>query len=195
MIKSLLPAVAIFCLLQGCAKKVAAVKPQPPSQTPVAQATPAPKPAASVPERRPAAPIQTAAAKPSNMPDQATRNRIQDLLNRIQDAYFDYNTANIRSDAQNALHADAQALAEILKQFPDYKLTIEGYCDERGSEEYNVGLGEARAQRAKQYLVDNGIPSPQLKTVSYGKMKPVCTEHDEGCWQKNRRIHITQAQS
>ncbi len=130
----------------------------------------------------------------SNMPDQATRNRIQELLNRIQDAYFDYNKHNIRPDAQAALAADAKTLGEILKQYPDYKLTVQGYCDERGSEEYNLALGEKRADQAKEYLASLGVPGDQLKTVSYGKEKQICSEHDEACWQKNRRAHITQQQ-
>jgi peptidoglycan-associated lipoprotein len=129
------------------------------------------------------------------MPDETTRDQIQTLLNRIQDAYFDYNTGNLRPDAEKALHADAKTLATILRQYPDYRLTIEGYCDERGSEEYNLGLGEERADRAKQYLVDSGIPPAQLLTVSFGKDRPVCEQHDESCWQKNRRVHITQAQN
>jgi peptidoglycan-associated lipoprotein len=130
----------------------------------------------------------------SRMPDQATRNQIQELLNRIQDAYFDYNRHNIRPDAQQALVADAKTLGEILKQYPDYKLTVQGYCDERGSEEYNLALGDKRANQAKEYLASLGVPGSQLKTVSYGKEKQVCSEHDEACWQKNRRAHITQEQ-
>jgi peptidoglycan-associated lipoprotein len=130
----------------------------------------------------------------SNMPDQATRNRIQELLNRLQDAYFDYNQHSLRQDAETSLKADARTLADILKQYPDYKLTVQGYCDERGSEEYNLALGDKRAHQTKQYLADLGVPDSQLKTVSFGKEKPVCTEHDEECWQKNRRAHITQEQ-
>jgi peptidoglycan-associated lipoprotein len=130
----------------------------------------------------------------SKMPDQATKNQIQELLNRIQDAYFDYNKHNIRPDAQAALVADAKTLGEILKQYPDYKLTVQGYCDERGSEEYNLALGEKRADQAKEYLASLGVPGAQLKTISYGKEKQLCDEHDEACWQKNRRAHITQEQ-
>jgi peptidoglycan-associated lipoprotein len=130
----------------------------------------------------------------SRMPDQATKNRIQELLDRIQDAYFDYNQHSIRPDAQAALVADAKTLGEILKQYPDYKLTVQGYCDERGSEEYNLALGEKRADQAKEYLASLGVPGSQLKTVSFGKEKQVCSEHDEDCWQKNRRAHITQEQ-
>jgi peptidoglycan-associated lipoprotein len=128
-------------------------------------------------------------------PDEKTRARIQDLLDRIQDAYFDYDKHDIRSDAQKTLSEDAHALTDILKDYPDYKLTVEGYCDERGSDEYNLALGDARAKQAKEFLVGLGIPSAQLKTVSYGKAKPVCTDENEGCWQKNRRAHITQEQS
>jgi len=136
----------------------------------------------------------TVASSQSPMPDAATRARIQDLLNRIEDAYFDFNRDNIRPDAQKALADDARTLGEILKQYPGYKLTIQGNCDERGSDEFNLALGDARAKAAKDYLASLGVPSNQLNTVSLGKEHPVCTEHDETCWQKNRRVHITQEQ-
>jgi peptidoglycan-associated lipoprotein len=177
----------------GCARKVAVAKPP---TAPLASA-PTAEPARSVPAAvpttpaRPASPIQ---AVSNRMPDAATRARIQDLLNRIQDAYFDYNQQNIRPDAEAALRNDAQTLSQILHDYPDYKLTVEGYCDERGSEEYNLALGEARAQRAKAFLTDSGIPGTQVKTISYGKERQVCTEDTEACWQKNRRAHITQSQ-
>ena len=128
------------------------------------------------------------------MPDAATRARIQDLLNRIQDAYFDYDKHTIRADAQAALNSDAQTLGDIIRQYPDFHLTVEGYCDERGSEEYNLALGDARAKQAKEYLASMGVPGNQLNVISYGKDRPVCMDQTEGCWQKNRRAHITQAQ-
>jgi outer membrane protein OmpA-like peptidoglycan-associated protein len=78
-----------------------------------------------------------------------------------------------------ALQADSTELRDILKDYPDYKLTIEGQCDDRGSAEYNVGLGDRRAAAAKDYLVGVGIPAPQLDVISYGKERPVCQEHDE----------------
>ena len=131
----------------------------------------------------------------SNMPDQATKDQIQALLNRIQDAYFDYNRHNIRPDAEKALEADAKTLGEILRQYPDYKLTVQGYCDERGSAEYNMALGDKRAEQAKDYLASLGVPASQLKTVSFGKEKQLCSDHDEACWQRNRRAHITQEQN
>ncbi len=174
----------------GCAKKVAAAHPNAPTPTTVAVNKPAPAPAPVRSQQ-----VQAASTLASNTPDQATRDQIQALLNRIQDAYFDYNTGNLRPDALGALRADAKTLAAILNQYPDYKLTVEGFCDERGSEEYNLALGQDRANRAKQYLVDSGIPSAQLLTVSFGKDRPVCEQHDESCWQKNRRVHITQAQN
>jgi peptidoglycan-associated lipoprotein len=128
------------------------------------------------------------------MPDAATRARIQDLLNRIQDAYFDYNQHTLRPDAETALRSDAQTLSELVRQYPDFKLTVEGHCDERGSEEYNMALGDARAKQTREYLATMGLPGDQLRTISYGKEHPVCSDHDEDCWQKNRRAHLTQAQ-
>ncbi len=127
------------------------------------------------------------------MPDEATRQRIDQLLAKIEDAYFDYDQHALRPDAIQALQADSTELRDILKGYPDYKLTIEGYCDERGSAEYNLGLGDARAKSAKDYLVQVGIPDGQLAVMSYGKEKQVCQEHSENCWQKNRRIHIIAA--
>ena len=175
----------------ACKKNVAAKPPQTPA--PVATSTPQSRPAtASTPAA--SRPYQSASNNPSRMPDAATRARIQDLLNRIQDAYFDYDKHTIRPDAQTALKTDAQTLGDIIRQYPDFHLTVEGYCDERGSEEYNLALGDARAKQAKEFLATMGVPGDQLRVMSYGKDKPICTEHDEDCWQKNRRAHITQAQ-
>ena len=173
----------------ACQKKVASIPPPPP---PAATTTASAAPPAAAPEAREAAPAPAQTA--SNQPDAATKARIEDLLKRIQDAYFDYNKHNLRSDAVAALQDDAKTLADILRQYPDYKLTVEGNCDERGSEEYNIALGDARAKAAREYLVGLGVPANQLLTVSYGKDHPVCTEHDEACWQKNRRAHVTQEQ-
>jgi peptidoglycan-associated lipoprotein len=170
------------------------------SKKKVAAATPpAPQPAAAEPSRPAPAPARTEATAPaptptpaprSNMPDAATRARIDELLAKIEDAYFDYDRHSLRPDAIEALKGDSSELRDILKDYPEYKLTIEGHCDERGSAEYNIALGQARADAAKGYLVGVGIPAVQLGTVSYGKEKPACQDHDETCWQKNRRIHI-----
>jgi peptidoglycan-associated lipoprotein len=141
--------------------------------------------------------VHAATAKPPaattpapKYPNAVTRARIDTLLAKIEDAYFDYDKYSLRPDAMKALQADSTELRDILKDYPDYKLTIEGHCDERGSAEYNVALGDRRAGAAKDYLVGIGIPSAQLSLISYGKERPVCQEQDEACWQRNRRIHI-----
>ncbi len=190
----LLSAGALVLFAAGCTKKnVAKSTPPAPAQSaPVEQ----PRQQASAPAR-PAPPAQqTASVAPAQrppMPNAATVKRIDELLARIEDAYFDYNQHSLRPDAIKALQADSTELRDIIVQYPNYHLTIEGHADERGSEEYNLGLGDARAKAAKAYLVQVGIPDAQLHVVSYGKDKPVCDEHDEACWQKNRRIHIVAA--
>ncbi len=185
-----LAAVAAVSLIgAGCAKKPVAAAPPP---TP-AVATTAPTPRSTPPpqqqQRAAATPAPAPAASPRT-PDARTRARIDELLARIQDAYFDYDKHSLRPDALKTLDADSRELRDILAQYPDYKLTVEGYCDERGSAEYNMALGDARAKTAKEYLTGVGIPDGQLLIVSYGKEHQVCDGHDEGCWQKNRRVHI-----
>jgi peptidoglycan-associated lipoprotein len=185
----MIAAVAVMAMAgAACSKKVAAAKPPaPPVPTAPAATSPASQPAAV---SRPAATSPVASAPAPRYPDAATRARIDELLARISDAYFDYNKSVLREDALKTLQADSTELRNILAQYPDYKLQIEGYCDERGSAEYNLALGDRRAEAAKDYLVQVGIPSGQLSTVSFGKEHQVCQEHDEACWQKNRRIHI-----
>jgi peptidoglycan-associated lipoprotein len=179
---------AAVILAAGCSKKVANAVP--PTPAPAAAAAPArtttPAPARTSQVARQTPP----AAQATRYPNAATRARIDELLARIQDAYFDYDRHSLRPDAMHALESDSKELRDIIVQYPDYRLTIEGYCDERGSAEYNMALGDARAKSAKEYLTGVGIPSDQLKVVSYGKEHQVCSEHDESCWQKNRRIHI-----
>ena len=171
----------------ACAKKQVAVA-KPPA-APVAATTPAAR-ATPPPPARQTTNRQVTESTPSRYPNAATRARIDELIGRIQDAYFNYNQHTLRTDAISTLAADSKELAQILQQYPGYKLKIEGYCDERGSAEYNMALGDARAKAAKDYLVNAGVSANQLDTVSYGKENPVCTEHDEACWQKNRRVHI-----
>ncbi len=119
---------------------------------------------------------------------------LSDWISGLQDAYFDYDKSDIRADAQTALTADAATLKTIIADFPDAILTVEGHCDERGSAEYNLGLGDRRATSAKDFLVQLGVPAEKLKTISYGKEKPVCTEQTEDCWQKNRHVHFSTGQ-
>jgi peptidoglycan-associated lipoprotein len=111
------------------------------------------------------------------------------FLRDVRDSYFDYNKADIRPDAGEAL----AKTADFLKNYPQVKVTIEGHCDERGSTEYNLALGDRRASATKNYLVSLGIAADRMNTVSYGKEKPLCTEHNEDCWQKNRRGHFVLA--
>jgi peptidoglycan-associated lipoprotein len=179
---------AVGMIGASCTKKVAAAPPPPPPPPPAAARTEQPAPAPARASTRPSPAASTTTAP--RFPNAVTRARIDELLARIEDAYFDYNKASLRPDALQALEADSNELRNILKDFPDYKLTVEGHCDERGSAEYNLALGDKRAETARDYLVRVGIPASQLSVISYGKDRPVCQEHDEACWQKNRRIHI-----
>jgi peptidoglycan-associated lipoprotein len=101
----------------------------------------------------------------------------------VQDIFYDYDTADIRADAQATLSRDASFLAS----HPEIKIVIGGYCDERGSNEYNLGLGQNRADAAKNALVTAGVAASRIRTISYGKEKPFCSESTEECWQQNRR--------
>jgi peptidoglycan-associated lipoprotein len=118
----------------------------------------------------------------------------QMLSGSVVDAYFDYDKNDIREDARAALTKDADALKAIFASFPDSSISIEGHCDDRGSAEYNLALGDRRATAAKEFLVQLGVPGDKLKTISYGKERPQCTDHDESCWQKNRRAHFAAGQ-
>jgi peptidoglycan-associated lipoprotein len=104
----------------------------------------------------------------------------------IKDAFFDYDQYSIREDARANLEADARAL----KQRPAIRITIEGHCDERGSEKYNLALGDRRANTAKDFLIGQGIEGSRIDTISYGEEQNFCEEHNEECWQLNRRAHI-----
>ncbi len=104
----------------------------------------------------------------------------------VKDVFFDYDSYDIRSQDQAVIQADAR----FLQQHSSMNFMIEGHCDERGSIEYNLALGENRAQAAKQALVQAGVSATRMRTISYGKEKPFCTESTESCWQQNRRAHF-----
>jgi peptidoglycan-associated lipoprotein len=109
------------------------------------------------------------------------------LAKGVKDVYFDFD----RYDLRPADLATLQTDADFLSAHGGDKVTIAGHCDERGSEEYNLALGVSRANAVSAKLESLGVASQRLKTVSYGKEKPFCTEHDEACWQQNRRAHLT----
>lgn len=108
------------------------------------------------------------------------------FAHKVKDIFFDYDKYNVRTEEQQMLETNAQ----FLQQHPDIKLLITGHCDERGSEEYNLALGSNRADAAKDALVKAGIPADRIRTISYGKEKPFCTESNDECWQLNRRAHF-----
>jgi peptidoglycan-associated lipoprotein len=135
--------------------------------------------------------VITVSAPPPPPPQPAPAPDINALFSQnVQDDYFDFDKSDIRDDAKAALQKDA----EFLRSYPQVNVTIEGHCDERGSEEYNLGLGQRRADATKAYLVSLGISGDRIKTMSWGKEHPFCTDHDETCWQQNRRGHFVMQQ-
>lgn len=125
-----------------------------------------------------------APAPPPPPPSSATEEEL--FSQNVKDIYFDYDKYDIRGDQSAAVQADAQ----FLNQHPSVNFTIEGHCDERGSTEYNLALGDNRANAVKNALVSAGVNASRVKTISYGKEKPFCTESNEQCWQQNRRGHL-----
>ena len=114
----------------------------------------------------------------------------EDLFARnVKDVWFDYDNSDIRGDQSTTARNDAAFLA----QHPSIKILVEGHCDDRGSEEYNLALGTSRAQSLKQALLAQGVSDDRIKTISYGKEKPFCTDQNEQCWQQNRVDHIAMA--
>jgi len=112
------------------------------------------------------------------------------LFNKnVKDAFFDLDKADVRADARDALSRTAQ----FLRTYPQMKVVIEGHCDERGSTEYNLALGDRRAMSAKQFLVSLGIQAERIQVVGYGKERPFCSASTEQCWQQNRRAHFVMA--
>ena len=119
-----------------------------------------------------------------------TRTLPERLEAEVSDTYFDYDQSGIREDARVTLAKDAAALRSILADFPNSVIVMEGHCDERGSAEYNLALGDRRATSASAYLEALGLSSERLQRISYGKERPQCTESSEACWQNNRRVHF-----
>ena len=110
----------------------------------------------------------------------------QMFAQNVKDVFFEYDSYDVRADQQGAL----QQSATFLKQHPNWKITIEGHCDERGSIEYNLTLGTNRAEAVKNALVQQGVNAGNIRPVTFGKEKPFCNESNEACWQQNRRGHF-----
>ncbi len=134
--------------------------------------------------------VRVTVAQPPPPPPPAPQPVAQSLdklfSENIHDAFFDFDSWVIRPDAQQALVGDA----DWLKQNPNVDIIIEGHCDQRGSAEYNMGLGDRRANAARKYLVALGVDASRIRTISYGKEKPFCTETTSDCYQQNRRAHL-----
>ena len=180
---SLVVLVLLSLIAAACAKKTAPVTSPapPPTAAPPAVTAPPPRPPQRVEESLP--------VPPQPLSEDSIANRSLDDLNRdspFKPVFFPLDTAELDDDGR----AIATANAAILKKYPTWVLTIEGHCDERGTAEYNLALGERRALSVKTYLVSLGVAPDRLRTVSYGKEFPFDPGHDESAWSKNRRAHF-----
>jgi len=183
-------------LASGCSKRNAPIASNTP-RTPVAS----PSSSGSAETGRQTASNNSGSAVPSSTPSNnggispSERQTLNERLAKLEDVLFDYDKATIRPDASKALEGDVAVVRGILEKYPQQRVKIEGHADERGSDEYNVALGDKRALAAEQFLTGMGIKASQLEIVSFGKQRPVCTDHNEDCWQKNRRAHLVAANS
>jgi peptidoglycan-associated lipoprotein len=178
--------VATFCLVFGLSA-AACGKKTPPVSTP-------PPPVETAPAKPPAPPPPPAAPAPTPAPralseDEIFAQKTAADLNRegvLRDVFFELDESTIKDEGRAALTANAT----YLKRWTSVRFNIEGHCDERGTAEYNLGLGDRRANAVKAYLVELGVPADRITVVSKGKEAPFCTEHNEACWQQNRRGHF-----
>ena len=183
--RSIVTLVAFAALLTAaaCGKKT----------PPVARPTPPPPPSAETPLPRPPAPPEPArepvSVPPDPVRDDAISSASLDELNKnspLKPVYFELDSSDLSAANQKTLDEDAA----LIKRYSSWTVTIEGHCDERGSAEYNLALGERRAMAARTYLISLGIAATRLRTVSYGKEFPFDPGHDESAFAKNRRAHF-----
>ena len=165
----------------ACGKKAPVVAPPPP---PPATTTAAPPP----PPAPPAPPAPVAPPRALTEDEIFAQKSLAQLNSErpLGDVFFDLDASTIKDDAKAALSTDAT----WLKRWTGTRINIEGHCDERGTAEYNLGLGERRANAVKAYLVELGVPGDRVVIVSKGKESPFCTESNDSCWQQNRRGHF-----
>ena len=183
----LLSGLAAMVLLTGCPKRPVATvasAPAPVAPPPAAPPTPAPPPpAAPAPAPAPApTPAPPPAAAPVPAPTPAPPPAEFMPNDALKNVYFDFDKSNIRPGDARTLDASLQ----YLKANPNLLVLVEGHCDERGTVEYNLALGERRARAAVDYLVSRGIDAGRFTVTSYGKERPVCSERTQACWAKNR---------
>jgi peptidoglycan-associated lipoprotein len=138
--------------------------------------------------------VTVATPPPPPGPPPTSTKTVSELVAQLQDLHFDYDKSDVRPEDQGVLTADAAALKTIFGISPNISIVVEGHCDERGSAEYNIGLGDRRASATKDALVALGVPGDRLKTVSFGKERPICTDATESCYQQNRRAHFSAGQ-
>jgi peptidoglycan-associated lipoprotein len=178
-------AIALLCITAcaaACAKK----------QPPIARPMPAPPNPSTSPARPPSPPepvAEPSMVPPEPVPDDSIGSRSLDELNKespLKPVFFEYDSAEIGADGQQVLTGNA----EVLKRYPTWVITVEGHCDERGTAEYNLALGERRALAAREYLVSLGVAADRLRTVSYGKEFPFDPGRSEAAYSKNRRAHF-----
>jgi len=183
--KLMTAALLLTVTVSACAKKVTSVeRPAPPPAEAATATTPAPPPPPPRPVDEPMpVPPEPDSLRASDLPDDL------DSLNRsgvLKPVFFDLDSSEVNAASQQVL----QENAEVLRRNGRWQITIEGHCDERGTAEYNLALGERRALSARTYLLSLGIPAERVRTVSYGKEFPFDQGHDESAWSKNRRAHF-----
>lgn len=172
------------CALAACASAPPAASPAPLANAPVAAFATAPTAPARVSASSAAA--DEAAARAAR---EATRRASEAAADRTTLAtalYFEYDRDELRAETTNAL----EQVADVLRRRPQLAIRVNGHADERGSDEYNLALGQRRAAVAKRWLVDHGIDADRVAITSFGRERPVCTENVEGCWQRNRRDEV-----
>jgi peptidoglycan-associated lipoprotein len=181
-----LPALLVF--LYGCPKKKPATKPADLNVETTTVPTPPPTPPAPTQEvQQPAAPeVKDQTEDPLLSQDMQVVNSELQRRGFSPDVYFDYDESNLSDDTRDKLSRNA----DLLKSNASFSVTIEGHADSRGTSEYNLALGERRANAVRDYLTSLGIAGTRMRTISYGKERPVCTEEVESCWSQNRRAHM-----